>query len=321
MSTSIALQNSTNVRTTLRAVRAAIHAIAPASPEMAARLATEIFVRPRRFTAPARERAALRTARYARVPFGDAYIPTWTWGRDDEPAVLLVHGWEGRGAQLAPFVLPLRARGFRVVTFDGPGHGRAPSAHSSAVHMALAVERMGNAIGKDALAGIVAHSVGGAATALALHLTHGALSPKRVVLVAPPVSGQRFFDGFCSELAIDGALRAAVLHRVTRELGVALESVDVRTCTPHLNAPMLLLHDEADREVPFEDARAFVSAWPKSKLVVTSGLGHRAILRDPDVLAATAAFIAGEDDVALGLPFGSIERDFFVRSRRYPHPS
>jgi pimeloyl-ACP methyl ester carboxylesterase len=320
MSTSSDLHNSTNVRAPIAAVRAAIHAIAPASPEMAARLATEVFVRPRRFRTPARERDALASARFARVPFGDAYLPTWTWGDDALPAVLLVHGWEGRGSQLVSFVAPIRTRGFRVVAFDGPGHGRAPGVHSSAVHIALAVERLGNVIGRDALAGIVAHSVGGAATALAIHASHGAVAPKRVVLVAPPANAERFFDGFCRELALGGVLREAVAKRVEREIGVTLSSVDVRACSASLHAPMLLLHDEADREIPFEDARTFVSSWPGSKLVVTSGLGHRAILRDPDVVAATAAFLAGEDDVATGLPFGSIERDLFVRSRRYPAP-
>ena len=95
------------------------------------------------------------------------------------------------------------------------------------------------------------------------------------------------------------------------------KTVDVREATPHLHAPMLLLHDEGDREVPFEDARTFVQAWPGAKLVVTSGLGHRAILRDPDVVTAAAAFIAGKDDVATGLPFGSIERDLFDRAARW----
>ena len=112
-------------------------------------------------------------------------------------------------------------------------------------------------------------------------------------------------------------MRDAFESRVERELGVPLASVDVRAATPHLAKPMLLLHDEADNEVPFEDARTFVRAWPGAKLVVTSGLGHRAILRDPDVVAAAAAFIAGKDDVATGLPFGSIERDLFDRERRW----
>ena len=315
MSASLGSLNSTNVRPRIQAARAAVHALAPASPALAARVAMEVFVRPRRHRLPAREAAALAAARFERVPFGDAHLPTWTWGEPSQPPVLLVHGWEGRGGQLAAFVAPLRAAGFRVVAFDGPGHGRSPTQRSSAAHLALAIERMAQAIGP--LAGVVAHSVGGAATALALRLSHGGLHLGRCVLVAPPVSAARFFDGFCAELGVDESLRAAIARRIERELGLPITSIDVRACTPWLNAPMLLLHDEGDREVPFENARTFVSSWPGAKLVVTSGLGHRAILRDPDVAVAAAAFIAGRDDVATGLPFGSIERDLFDRSRRW----
>ncbi len=324
MSGSLLFQNRTNVRTSISAplrgsrsaaVRAAIHALAPVSADLAARVATEVFVRPRRFPTPSREKAALASARFSRVPFGGGFLPTWTWGDDDLPAVLLVHGWEGRAGQLASFVEPLRKAGFRVVTFDGPGHGRSALTRSSAVHMALAVERMAHAMGP--FAGLIAHSVGGAATALALHMSRGALELGRVVLLAPPVSAKRFFDAFCKELALEGAIRATVAARIEREIGIGIDDVDVRACTPHLHTPMLLLHDTADREVPFEDARTFVSAWPGAQLVATSGLGHRAILRDLDVVDAAAAFITGKEDVATGLPFGSLERDLYDRSRRW----
>ncbi len=316
MNTSIGLRTRTNVRTSLQAARAAVHAIAPASPELAARIALEVFVRPRRHATPRREAEALATARASRVPFGDGSLPVWTWGDERAPAVLLVHGWEGRGSQMSPFVPALLAHGFRAVAFDGPGHGRARSQRSSAVHMALAIERIAQHEGRP-LAGLIAHSVGGAATALAQKLSHGTLEIGRCVLVAPPVSAKRFFDWFCLALDLDGAMREAVANRIERELGVPLATVDVRAATPYLHAPMLLLHDEADREVPFEDARTFVRAWPGAQLVVTSGLGHHRILRDPDVVTAAAAFIAGKTDVATGLPFGSIERDLYDRERRW----
>src|SRR4051812_36973010 len=113
---SIALQNRTNVRTRITAARAALHAIAPAAPRLAARIAVEVFVRPRRHSVPRRERDALATATQSRVPFGDGSLPLWTWGDDPKaPTVLLVHGWEGRGGQLATFVPALRAAGFRVI--------------------------------------------------------------------------------------------------------------------------------------------------------------------------------------------------------------
>jgi len=43
---------------------------------------------------------------------GGRRIEMWKWGRG--PAVLLAHGWGGRGAQLGAFVDPLVARGFSV---------------------------------------------------------------------------------------------------------------------------------------------------------------------------------------------------------------
>ena len=131
-----------------------------------------------------------------------------SWGDPARPPVLVVHGWEGRGSQLATFVPALRAAGFRVVAFDGPGHGQSRTQRSSAVHMALAIERIAQHTGP--LAGVVAHSVGGAATVLAFHLSRGALDVKRCVLVAPPVSAKRFFDGFCAALGLHGVTRIAI---------------------------------------------------------------------------------------------------------------
>ena len=309
------VQKRTNVRTTLQAARAAIHAVAPASRPLAARMAGELFLRPRRHQTPRWERELLARARSFRVPFGDAHLPAWEWGPAGAPPVLLVHGWEGRGSQLGAFVQPLLARGFRVVAFDGPGHGLAPSHRSSVVHLALGIERMAAVLGP--LEGVVAHSVGGAATALALEVSRGTLALGRCVLVAPPVSPERFFGYFAGILALGPELRDAVARYIERSVAFPLRQVDVRSFSPHLRSPMLLVHDEGDREVPFEDGRAFAAAWPGSKLVVTSGLGHRGILKDPDVTAAAAAFIAGHDEVAEGLPLGSIDAELFDRPRRW----
>lgn len=66
-------------------------------PEAAARLAFDLFLRPRRFPRPARELAQLAGARTFLVPTdrtvhaGPAPLRAWVWG-DDGPVVLLVHG-------------------------------------------------------------------------------------------------------------------------------------------------------------------------------------------------------------------------------------
>jgi hypothetical protein len=40
-----------------------------------------------------------------------------------------------------------------------------------------------------------------------------------------------------------------------------------------------------------------VHAWPGAGLRITDGLGHRRILRDPDVIAAAVAFLAARRSV------------------------
>jgi hypothetical protein len=39
-----------------------------------------------------------------------------------------------------------------------------------------------------------------------------------------------------------------------------------------------------------------VHAWRGAALLMTDGLGHRRILRDPDVVAATVAFLAARTE-------------------------
>ena len=63
--------------------------------------------------------------------------PYFAWGAG--PSVLLVHGWEGRGAQLGALVDPLVAAGYRVVALDGPAHGDSPGRLSTLALPAHAV--------------------------------------------------------------------------------------------------------------------------------------------------------------------------------------
>jgi hypothetical protein len=56
---------------------------------------------------------------------------------------------------------------------------------------------------------------------------------------------------------------------------------------------LLVIHDRADREVAFACAMRHIRAWPRARLLETEGLGHRRLLTDPTVLAATADFLAG----------------------------
>src|SRR5690242_11091115 len=44
------------------------------------------------------------------------------WGRDGQPAVLMMHGAGGRPAQFTNFIAPLLARGRQVIALEAPAH-------------------------------------------------------------------------------------------------------------------------------------------------------------------------------------------------------
>jgi pimeloyl-ACP methyl ester carboxylesterase len=84
---------------------------------------------PRRQPAEEWEESAAATADEHALPSG---IVVSTWG-DRGPAVLLVHGWEGRSTQFAELIRVIVANGRRAVGVDAPGHGRSPDGEFSPV--------------------------------------------------------------------------------------------------------------------------------------------------------------------------------------------
>jgi pimeloyl-ACP methyl ester carboxylesterase len=53
----------------------------------------------------------------------------------------------------------------------------------------------------------------------------------------------------------------------------------------------LIIHDRDDKDVPYTHGEEIVDAWAGSRLETTSGLGHRALLRDPAVIGRAVEFL------------------------------
>jgi pimeloyl-ACP methyl ester carboxylesterase len=59
-----------------------------------------------------------------------------------------------------------------------------------------------------------------------------------------------------------------------------------------MTAPALIIHDREDPDVPYAHGEEIAAAWPGAELLTTTGLGHRAVLRDPGVIQRTIAFLS-----------------------------
>jgi pimeloyl-ACP methyl ester carboxylesterase len=265
----------------LKGMRLGFTTLGHLAPEASGRVARRLFMHPRHHRRPEREEALLRTARPVKLPEG---LRAWAWGAG--PTVLLVHGWEGRGAQLGAFVQPLVAAGHTVVALDGPAHGESSGEETHPLAFAEALLAVGRHLGP--LAGVVAHSFGASSTVIAL--SRG-LDAARVVLVAGPSSLTRVLHRFGAFLSLPDTARDAFIRQVEERVGVPADDIHPALLAPSLRQPALLVHDVEDVVVPFLDSDEMVRAWPGARLLETRGLGHRRILRDPDVVARATEFL------------------------------
>jgi pimeloyl-ACP methyl ester carboxylesterase len=205
-----------------------------------------------------------------------------------------MHGWAGRGEQLGAFVAPLVARGHRVVSFDAPSHGdSAPGAFGP---RSTTIPEFADALCAVVAAhgparAIVAHSMGGTAAATALC---DGLRADRLVMLAPMASPAAYARQFAGILGFGERTLRRLIARVERRVGAPMRHFDV----PELGRaiampPTLIVHDRDDASTPVSDGAAIAAAWTGARLRVTSGLGHRRVLRDPDVVAEVCQFVAG----------------------------
>lgn len=259
------------------------------SPRLAADIALRRFTTPLPIPRPEWEKELM--AKGAPVVFANGTHGT-VWGQSDAPLVFLVHGWQGRGAQLGKLVEPLLGMGLRVVAWDGPAHG---DSSGKSANVRLFAELLGGAAeelaGKSGeLLGVVAHSFGAGATTLAL--AKGWLRAKRVVLVAAPADLEWVVSGFSRRFRFSPAVERSFRQKLESWVGLKTSEVGIAHLAKTIDTPALVVHDEQDEDVPFADAEKIVKNWRGSKLLPLTGVGHRKILKAPAFIEAAKEFIA-----------------------------
>jgi pimeloyl-ACP methyl ester carboxylesterase len=213
-------------------------------------------------------------------------IAAWRLEGEDlgGPAALLIHGWEDDTSLWTPLVATLQARGKAVVAFDLPGHGFSQGAACSVDLTVAAITAVIEAMGPiDSVAG---HSFGGVGIAGALL---AGLAPKSVVLIAPPTyqagqyerSWRRHGVG---EDVIEAALKLG--HETNHFF-------DMEKVAKNFTADALFIHSLDDQQCPAEDARRAAAAWPGARFWPVEGLGHRALVKDDEVVSMAAAWLVG----------------------------
>lgn len=287
------LTNSTNVRNPFLGVlqRAELALVSAFAPQRAVDIAARHFSTPPRFEHTGRERELLSTGERYDVASRHGRIAAWRFGRRDRPAVVLVHGWGGRGAQLGAFVPALLESGHQVVLFDHIGHGHSEGVQATLVHFwdGLAAVVADAEQGGSRIHGAIGHSLGAAALGAWLNETGREV---RTVLLAPPTSVERYSGYFARRLGIAEPVRRAMQDQFERALGRRWSEFELPQSVARVKAPALVVHDTEDGEVAYGAGLALARAWKDARFVATRGLGHRKILRASEVVQDAVDFIA-----------------------------
>ena len=290
----------------LALIRGLFRVLSLIAPAAASALAIHLFRRPRRYATPPREREVMAGARPFRVRAGASMrLQCWSWEPasssrpEDAPLVMLMHGWEGRGSQMAVFAAPLVKAGFRVVTFDAPAHGASTGRKSSLPHFTWALRAVAASQGTPHA--IIAHSMGCASATLALR---DGLEVQRLVFVAPPLDPSNYTRQFGEIFRLPEATIAGLRNRVEERFLRPWSDYSPAESAPRMRARLLIIHDRNDVEVPYAGGARLSELWPGARLLTTEGLGHRRVLRDENVVREAVSFV-GEGTDALQLAASS----------------
>lgn len=260
------------------------------APEATVRRAAALFSTPFASSRSRAQHAAPEGAREINVLIDGVAIETYVWGDPaTQPYVLIAHGWSSHGTRFLPWADALRSAGYAVVTFDQAGHGKSGGTRTTLPDFTRLLVEIGTRYGPAAA--VIGHSLGGAATALAL--ARG-LAAERAILIAPAADPVAAAQRFAHFVGMAGYLCQRMFALFEARLGIGFEEQQAHRNVPRIGHPALIVHDVDDREVPWAEGERYARYWPDSRLLTTCGLGHNRIVDDSSVIAAGLRFLRGE---------------------------
>ena len=256
------------------------------SPALAMRFAARLFTTPVRHQTPRRELAMERESIQEKFTVRALNLEINVYRYGSGPAVLLVHGWSGRGTQLVKFADALKKQGFSTLSFDGPAHGKSSGKTAIMPQFIASVLELEKKYGPFEAA--VGHSLGGMTLLNAARL---GLKIKSLVVIGSGDVVRDIIDEFVQLIGLRPKIGELMQREFEKTSPETMEAYSAHKAAAATNIPVLVIHDLEDREVHVNCARNIASHMPNGELMLTKGLGHRKILGSPDVIERSVQHI------------------------------
>ncbi|HTN07910.1 alpha/beta hydrolase [Agriterribacter sp.] len=252
------------------------------SPQKAAQKAFTLFCTPRRNHQQPLLSAIIKNAELISFRMNNLAIRGYRWNHPSPKKILIAHGFESAARNFEGFIHPLINKGYEVIAFDAPAHGRSDGTEITLPVYVQTLQRVVSEYGP--FSAYMAHSFGGLAITHLLEVVPHT-EQTRVVLIAPATEATTAINGFFHLLHLNGKVKA-VFDRLAREKsGIPPEHLSIRRAVQNIKANFLWLDDDQDDITPYHDVEKVKNDHHSNiEFIISSGLGHRKIYRDKHTL-------------------------------------
>ncbi|EDY86303.1 conserved hypothetical protein [gamma proteobacterium HTCC5015] len=256
------------------------------SPSLAAKLAVRLASKPRRFPRKPREQEQLASAeRIEFIGSKGRRCVAWAWG--EGPIVLVAHGWESRGSQMATMAMAIADRGYRAVAIDFSAHGDSEGKSVSFKDFGEDVLALSQQFSE--IEAFVGHSAGGV---LSMGMRQKGFRAKRYCTLGSPTAPYPAVEGIRKILQPSEKTLDAVRAIYARQLGATWPEIEAGLAFREPDGELLMIFDRDDKEVSHTQGELIQGVWPSAQLIKTQGLGHRRLMWAPDIVEAVTLFVS-----------------------------
>jgi len=259
------------------------------SPFIAGRFAAILFLTPFRFKIPEREKEMEKksTQEVVHVPSINRDIVVYHYGGNSKKKILLIHGWSGTGTQMAIIAKRLVEQGYSIVSFDAPGHGKAPGKISMMPFFIKSIHHLEMEFGPFHAA--IGHSLGGMSI---LKAVKDGVKLDKLVVIGTANSVTHITKDFAQNMKLNNKVAGKMKAYLDSKFGEDMDNYSGALSAEKVSVPTLVIHDEDDVDVPMSCAYEINESLIDGELLITEGLGHRKILGDSEVINKITTFIA-----------------------------
>ena len=164
----------------------------------------------------------------------------------------------------------LAEKGYNVVALDAPAHGYSGSEIFNAILYSEFINVAAKKFNPDI---IVGHSVGGMAAVFYQH-KYKNLNLDKLVLLGAPSNFAGVFKRYVKMMGYNNIIDKQIGKIVYNKYGHLPDYFSAAEFTKSINTSGLIIHDERDRVIPYQDAINFEQKYKNAQLIRTEGLGH-----------------------------------------------